>query len=191
MSLIFKAFRDREQSLRRIIAKYRPNPDDVDELTQETFLKGFAAELEKEIHEPEHFLMRVAKNLAINSAQRKTNSAALSVEDIGGETVLVDESSISGEDRLYSQQKLFVLTKGLASLSPEMKEAFIMRRIEGLRYKQIATRLNVSVSTVEKRVASAMMDIYAYIREQGLDPADFSGKVEKTVTVNTNNRTHT
>ncbi|MFC7292694.1 RNA polymerase sigma factor [Hirschia litorea] len=195
MSKILDAFEGQQHVLRKIIARYRPNPADVDEIAQETFLKGFAAELDNEIHEPEHFLMRVAKNLAIKHAQKKVNSTGVSIEDLGGSSVFLDDRQVSQVDSLDARQKLVILTKGLASLSPELKSAFVMRRIEGLKYKQIATRLNVSVSTVEKRVAAAMVDIHIYLREQGYDPAEFGAlpqavKRQKSATLTASQKTY-
>ncbi len=41
------------------------------------------------------------------------------------------------------------LEKALDSLSPEHKEVILLARVEGLEIKQIATRLNKSVSAVK------------------------------------------
>lgn len=173
MSRIFAAFRKQEQAIRRIVAKYRSNPDDVEELTQETFLKGFAAELETEIHEPEHLLLKIAKNLALQAAQKKAVNMMDSIEDSGGVAVYQDEGQGDQERALDARRKLFVFSLALASLDADLRRALVMRRVEGLKYKQIATRLNVSVSTVEKRVAAAMIDCHVYLRRHGFDPAEF------------------
>lgn len=176
MSRIFAAFRKQEQAIRRIVAKYRSNPDDVEELTQETFLKGFAAELETEIHEPEHLLLKIAKNLALQAAQKKAVNMMDSIEDSGGVAVYQDEAQGDQERALDARRKLYVFSLALASLDADLRRALVMRRVEGLKYKQIATRLNVSVSTVEKRVAAAMIDCQIYLRRHGFDPAEFGAE---------------
>jgi RNA polymerase sigma-70 factor (ECF subfamily) len=68
---------------------------------------------------------------------------------------------------------LFVLTQAVAQLPVECQRVFLMRKVEGLRVKQIATRLNVSVSTVEKRLARALLLCDRYLRQQGYDAAEF------------------
>lgn len=176
MSRILAAFDRQKATIRRIVAKYRSNPDDIEELTQETFLKGFAAELETEIHEPEHLLLRIAKNLAIQAAQKKAVNMMDSIEDSGGVSVFQDEAQGDQEQALDARRKLYVLSRALGSLDPDLRRALVMRRIEGLKYKQIATRLNVSVSTIEKRVAAAMVDCRIYLREHGFDPAEFGAE---------------
>jgi len=173
MSKIFKAFQEKKEAIRRTVGKYRPNHADIEELTQETFLKAFAAEQTQEIHQPENFLLTVAKRVAISAAQKKITSSTNSVEDSGGIAVFADERQVSADDQLDARQKLFVMSQAIASLPPELSRAFMMRRVEGLRYKQIATRLNISVSLVEKRVANAMVDCVLFLRKNGYDPVDF------------------
>ena len=70
------------------------------------------------------------------------------------------------------QRKLLVFSEALASLSPELRRAFVMKRVDGLKFDQIATRLNVSKSTVEKRVAKAMALCEDYIRSKGIEPVE-------------------
>ena len=173
MSKIFKAFQEHEHIIRRIVAKYRSNPSDIEELTQETFIKAYAAELKQDILEPEKFLYRTAKNLSITQGIRKEHSTTKSIEDSGGIEVIQDETYASQEDVLDAKQKMVLFAEAIESLSPKLREALLMRRVEGLKIRQIATRLGVSVSAVEKRMASAMIDCQKYLRQKGLDPADF------------------
>lgn len=174
MSRIYKAFQKQEGAIRRIVRRYRANPADVEELTQETFLKGFAAELETEIRRPEHLLLRIAKNLALQAAQKKSVVMGQSFEDSGTEAIHENEAGESPEATVDARQKLFIVSQALASLAPESRRALILRRVDGLKYKQIATRQNVSVSAVEKRIAAAIIDCRLYLRSHGYDPADFS-----------------
>jgi RNA polymerase sigma-70 factor (family 1) len=45
----------------------------------------------------------------------------------------------------------------IAGLPKRFKEAFEMNRFEGLKYQEIATKLNVSVRTVEVRISKALV----------------------------------
>ena len=173
MSRISEAFDKHETSIRRVIARYRPLKDDVDELTQETFLKCFAAEMRQDIQNPKAFLLRVAKNVAISEAKKKRHATEFSYEETGGPDVYTVAGSISAEDEVLSRQKLRIAVEALASLSPEYRRALLMRKVDCLKYKQIAIRLGVSVSTVEKRVATALLECDIYFRSKGLDPLDF------------------
>ena len=70
-------------------------------------------------------------------------------EDSGGEEVLQDERQVSIENQIDGQRKLVVAAKVIASLPPDYRRALLMRNMEKLKFKQTATRLNVSLSTVE------------------------------------------
>jgi RNA polymerase sigma-70 factor (family 1) len=49
------------------------------------------------------------------------------------------------------------IENAIADLPEKVKEAFIMNRFEGLKYKEIASKLNVSVRTVEVRISKALV----------------------------------
>lgn len=174
MPSILEIFTDNKTIVRRIIAKYRPHKDDVDDLTQEAFLKCYAASLNQKIRDPRALLFRIAKNVAISEARRKRHSTTVSFEDSDGSDVFPDETEVPADEALHSRRKLSVFIMALESLPKENRRALLMRKIDGLRFKQIATRLGVSVSTVEKRVASALLDCSTYLRDRGYDPAEFS-----------------
>ncbi len=94
------------QVIRKVVAKYRPNPADVDDLTQDGFLAGFAAELRGDIHEPEQLLFRIAKNLTINEVVLKVNTTSQSIEDSSIWSVYKDKSLILAEGALDARQRL-------------------------------------------------------------------------------------
>jgi RNA polymerase sigma factor (sigma-70 family) len=47
--------------------------------------------------------------------------------------------------------------EGLARLSPRTREVFLMHRLSNLKYHEIAARLEISSSAVEKHVAKAVL----------------------------------
>lgn len=164
MSKILQAFQEHEKSIKRIFARYCRRAEDIEDYTQETFLKAFAAETKTDIQNPKAFLLRVAQNLAFSEIKRKVNTNTDHYEDSGGEEVLQDERQVSIENQIDGQRKLVVAAKVIASLPPDYRRALLMRKMEKLKFKQIATRLNVSLSTVEKRVAAALVMCNSLLR---------------------------
>lgn len=173
MSKILNAFRRQNAAIRRIIAKYRSNPADIDELAQDVFLTCYALELKDGVDEPEHLLFRVARNLSLNQAQRKINTTSAPLPDFEESPVFIDEDQISAEDQLDARRKLRIFSEALASLPEQDRRVLVMRRVEGLKFAQIATRLSISVRTAERRAAAAMLLCYRYLKAHGYDPADF------------------
>ncbi len=51
------------------------------------------------------------------------------------------------------------LQQGLQSLSPELKEAIILRELEGMAYQEIADLLNVPEGTVKSRINRGRLEL--------------------------------
>ena len=172
MSTILRAFLQHQAAIKRVLARYVPL-EDRNDILQEAFLKAFAADMTTPVRDSKAFLFRVAKNLAISEMTKKSRSETDYLEDFVSSDVLEDDKSGSAEAHIDGKRKLFVLSQALAQLPAECQRVFLMRKVEGLRVKQIATRLNVSVSTVEKRLARALLLCDRHLRRQGYDPAEF------------------
>jgi RNA polymerase sigma factor (sigma-70 family) len=57
------------------------------------------------------------------------------------------------------------LTAAINRLSEAQRVAFLMNRIEGKRFKEIASLLDISVKAVEKRVYGALKQLRKEIKE--------------------------
>lgn len=55
--------------------------------------------------------------------------------------------------------------KALQQLPSECRKIFELSRFEGLKYQEIATRLNISIKTVETQMARALHKIRLQLRE--------------------------
>lgn len=173
MSEIFKSFRENEAALKRVFARYFRNSADIEDLTQETFLKCFAAEAKSHIRQPKSFLFRAAKNLALSEKRKKFRKTTDYLEDSGGSDVYIDNTLVSEEERLDSQRKLAILAEAIASLPEEYRKAILMRKMEHLKLAQIARRTNVTVRTAQKRVAVALDMCDTYLQRKGYEPSEF------------------
>lgn len=177
MSRVLKAYLENRVSLRRYLSKFRGRQQDVEDLAQEAFVKAFAVEKDTDIEDPKAFLFRVARNLALNEVRKSARSPTDTLEDFGGADVVIGEEAIADE-KLDARNKLMVFATAMAELSPRCREVFWMARVDGLKYKQIATRLNITVSAVEKNVARALLKCAQRFRIEGYDPSEI-GLAEK------------
>lgn len=177
MSKIHKAFIENEAALRRLLARYLSRRQDVDELIQETFLHAFVSETERKIRAPKAYLFRVAKNLALNALKKKSVTTTDYIEDFEGSEVVIDREQVSTEDQASSRQQLVIVSEAILTLPPQCRRAFIMRKVDGLSYKEIANQMQLSESTVEKHVATGLQKCMVILRRQGHDPADFGAKI--------------
>ena len=70
---------------------------------------------------------------------------------------LVAQSEAPGAEQIVAgKQRLKRMLAALNALPPRARQVVILRRFENLTYLQIARRLGISVSAVEKHMARAM-----------------------------------
>jgi len=131
------------------------------------------------INEPKAFLFRVARNLAISEVKKKARSTTDYFEDSGGPEVLEDKSAVSADAEIDGKKKLAALSMAIANLPESHREILLMRKVQNLKHKQIATRLNISVSSVEKKVGIALLLCNDYLRKKGYDLSDFGQPAQK------------
>ena len=64
------------------------------------------------------------------------------------------------------RERLQQLNAGLEALSPRVREVFLLHRLEGLSYQQIAQQLTLSPSTVEKHIAKASLFLFDWMAKE-------------------------
>ena len=150
-------FVEYRQPLVRFFTK-RIGPDaDVDDLVQEVFTRIYAQGGQDRLENPNAYIFQVAANLVRDRARRNSTrhefsrSLAIDVAD------RVEE--LSPERVLQGRQKLKSLQGALAELPQRTRAVFLLHRFEGLKYKEIANRLGISTSAVEKHMMAAIRHV--------------------------------
>lgn len=75
------------------------------------------------------------------------------------------QNSISSEDEMIISELEQKIRNTIDQLPIERKKIFIMSRYDGLKYSEIAEKLNLSVSTVENQMVKALK----FLREELID----------------------
>jgi RNA polymerase sigma factor (sigma-70 family) len=146
--------------LQRFFRGYRLNSADVEDLTQDVFVRLAGPGAQTDLLKPDAFVFTLARNLVRDRARRlHTRAMAISVgvEDI-------DELRCerpTPEQLLDISQRLQRVEKTLAGLKPATREAFELHRIHGHSYAEIALKMGVSVSMVEKHIMAAIAALRA------------------------------
>jgi RNA polymerase sigma-70 factor (ECF subfamily) len=162
LSPVSKSFLKNESFLKKFISRYMTRPEDIDDVVQESFLKAFAAESEKPIAHPKAFLFRIARNSALSRLRLKSRSITDYIEDLGSSDVVSTAAPV--EDQIADQEKLAVFAEAAASLPPQCRRAFLLRKVNGLSHREVAERLGISISTVEKHQAAGLARCSQYMR---------------------------
>lgn len=172
MSELVDVFLQHEAALRRYLSRLLKRPQDVEDALQETFLRAFAASGAREIRAPKLLLFTVAKHVALNEVNRSWRKMNRSTEDFGGSDVFTDTGASHPVDVLDSRARLLHFARAIAELPPACRHVFWLRKVEGLKVMEIAARLGISGSAVEKHVASGLLKCSQYFRSIGIDPVD-------------------
>ena len=74
---------------------------------------------------------------------------------------------VAGPDSMLLQEEdRQLLHQALAELAPEFREVIVMRDIEGLSYKEIASAADVPIGTVMSRLARARGKLARSLKER-------------------------
>lgn len=165
---VHAAYRKYEASLKRFISRFLPKVQDIEDVAQETFLRAYVTEQGRPIEQPKSFLFRIAKNVALNQLARKSNQIIDHLEDLGLADVLSSEVTL--EDELVARQTLGLHCEAVAALPPQCRRVYLLRKVYGLSHKEIAKRMGIAVSTVEKHLIKGMQECDRYVRARN-EPA--------------------
>jgi len=127
--------------------------EEAEDLTQEVFLRLVRRPDAEQIDNPEAFLFRTAVNLLRDRARRgKTYSSHLA--EISDQQDRFE--ALSPERVLEGRQSLNSALRVLEELDERTRDVFILHRLEGLKYAEIANLYGVSVSSIEKYIIKAL-----------------------------------
>ena len=131
--------------------------DSAADLAQDTFVHILGKpERLQELRQPRAWLSTVAHGLLVDRVRRQRVERAY-LEAIAH---LPEAEVPSPESQLILLETLARVDALLDGLRPKVRMAFLLSRLEGLSYKEIAVRLAVSLGSVEKYMASAIRHCY-------------------------------
>jgi RNA polymerase sigma factor (sigma-70 family) len=140
--------------LEKLLRRRGRTREDAEDLIQETFLRvQMYLDEGGEIREPQAFLVRTALNLSQDARKHEHRHlyARKSVEDY-----VIPDLGPSPEEVLEAEERVNKLKRALNKAGVRSKEIFIMHRLHGMTYLQIADHFDLSQSAVEKYMAKAI-----------------------------------
>ena len=151
-----------EAAIKRFIGKFLYRPEDIEDLAQETFLRAFNAVKFRELTHPRAYLFQVAKSIALKELSRKSRQLTDYIEE-AVDTEFSD--SVELEQEIAAERKVLKYCNAIASLPPQCRKVFLMRKVQGLSHKEISNALGISQSGVEKHVALGIKRVDSWLEE--------------------------
>ncbi|HDS1817368.1 MAG: sigma-70 family RNA polymerase sigma factor [Pseudomonas sp.] len=134
----------------------------AEDVAHDAYLRVLERTDAQRIEHPRAFLYRTALNLVVDRHRRHQVRQAEPLEVLDS-----DERWHSPAPSLDIQldQRLALMQRALDELGKVCRDCFLLRKLDGLSHQQIAERLGVSRSVVEKHIVNAMKHCRVRMRE--------------------------
>jgi RNA polymerase sigma-70 factor (ECF subfamily) len=136
----------------------------AEDLTQDVFLRVYQGLRSYSLRARfTTWLFQVAKNRVVDelrSEERRPRSL-MTIDDVPRLEVVDAPIELS--------EAIAVLWRTVEALSPDLKEALLLRDIAGLSYNEIADTLDVTLATVKWRIFKARDEVQQALEEQGVE----------------------
>jgi RNA polymerase sigma-70 factor (family 1) len=116
------------------------------DLAQDVFLRIWEKQMQIDKEGMIKLLYKIAGDMFITRYRRDV------LEQNYMKSLTNNSHESSPEDQLRYNELKANFSKALASMNEKQRTVFLMSRIEGLKYHEIAERLNISIKAVEKRM---------------------------------------
>lgn len=140
--------------------RFTGRSEDAEDLTQEVFIKVFKTLKSYDPLQAKFatWVNRIARNHLVDHYRRTRGDRLTSTLD---ETISITDTSPSGQPagRLESRERREKLQAGLSKLSPDLREAVILRDLQDLDYGEIAQVLEVPEGTVKSRINRGRLEL--------------------------------
>jgi RNA polymerase sigma factor (sigma-70 family) len=134
-----------------------PDQFEAEDLVQESFLRVVQRGDADQVEHLEGYIYRTATSVLTDRHRRRV------VRHADEHLAEDDAPEVANDDDPYSslvgRRTLAVVAAALDDLPERTKTVFVLRRLEGLRHKEIGVRLGISVSAVEKHMERAIQHL--------------------------------
>ena len=141
---------------------------EIDDVIQETYTRLFQAESVAHVHDARNYAFQVAGSVVIDHLRRMKVVPIASVPGLDYLEVGSDEPS--PERQVIDRDELTRLAEMIARLPGKVRDVFTLRRVHGLSQREVAGRLGLAESTVEKHMARGFLIMSQFFGHGGNGP---------------------
>lgn len=155
-------FRQHYERLCSYAYTYLKDETNSEDIVQEAFIKIW--EQRRDLigsHQLKFYLFTAVRNNCLTTIAKNKKSA---VVELGDEDAF-DEINLKMEAVDSSADPKILLAKAMEQLPPKCREVFMLSRLSGQTYQQIADSLGISVKTVENQMGKAIRILKVFAKE--------------------------
>ena len=132
----------------------RDGQNDPEDLVHEAFARAIACRTWREVGNPAAFATRIVRNCALDALRRRKVLTITAVADF--ERIEPIDEAPGAQMLLESREELRLLADAISELPTQCRRVFTLRKVYSLSPEDIAVRLGLSVSTVEKHLVKGL-----------------------------------
>lgn len=155
-----QVFGEHRASLQGFLRK-RLRDGEVEDAMQETYLRLLNYQAQHLVEQPSVLLYRIAEHVALDLARRARSHRVTAHCPLDDVQLLAETPS--QEQQVSACQELERLVEAVERLTPRCQEVFLLSRMEGMSYPQIAAHCGISVKMVEKHISRALAELRARV----------------------------
>jgi RNA polymerase sigma-70 factor (ECF subfamily) len=161
--------RTHSRRIYNICYRFTGSADNADDLAQEVFIKMYRTltSFDPEKGAFTTWITTMTRNLLVDHFRKTKQDRATDSLDAGlGEeedsatlSDRIQDTAPSADDRIQRRETQEMVQKAIQKLSPELREAVILRDLQDMDYKEIAQALKVPEGTVKSRINRGRMEL--------------------------------
>ena len=148
--------RDNEKAVYRLCYRMLGDEQDALDASQEAFFKAYRG-LGSFRRESRFsvWLYRLASNACLDMLRKRPDAPPASLTDEEGGALDLPDSAPSPQEAAEAQEQREAVRRALLKLSPDFRQAVVLRDVNGLSYEEIAGISGVEPGTVKSRIFRA------------------------------------
>lgn len=133
------------------------SPGEVEDIVQETYVRVCQASVAKEIRSPKAFMLKTARNLALDHVRRAGFRLVDPIDDI--ENAEQEANLSAAQDTLEqvcAYEDFAMFCAAVRELPLQCRRAFVLKKVYGYTQREIAHEMQISEKTVEGHIANGI-----------------------------------
>jgi RNA polymerase sigma-70 factor (ECF subfamily) len=159
--------RNHTRKIYNLCYRFTGQTAEAEDLTQEVFIKVFQTLQSYNAAQGSFYtwLNRVARNHLVDHYRRtRKDRVTSSLDDELGHLEETPSPGVEPVTRLESRERKELLQRALDKLSPDLREAVVLRDLQDLDYQEIAQVLGVPEGTVKSRINRGRLELARVIK---------------------------
>lgn len=151
--IVSRLYNVHRQDLMQLLQSVVKDREVAEELLHDTFIKLTSMPTLDVIRKPRPFLIRVARNLALDYLRQQKSRPTVEIEEAGVELIAELPEHL---EVVLKERRVVQLKQTIAELPPRAREALMLAKFREMTLREVAKEMGISQTMVEKHLKTAL-----------------------------------